>query len=96
VSRIYLGVLIYSIPGVFLKFGLTADENFHQTLRQLLFGQRKYVVVSPVAIDVDVALLEPFVPKSQLLYDSQRRYVLRSDVDFDSVKAYLVHQIISH
>ena len=58
------------VPGVFLRFCLAADENFHQTLRQLLFGQRKYVVVSPVAVDVDVALLEPFVPKSQLLYDS--------------------------
>ena len=65
-----LGRVDFSIPRVFLRFNLSADEIFHQTIGQLFFSERKHVVISPVAVDVDVALLKPFIPKAQLLYDS--------------------------
>jgi hypothetical protein len=65
-----LGRVDFSIPRVFLRICGSADEIFHQTIRQLFFGKSKHVVISPVTIDVYVALLEPFIPKTQLLYDS--------------------------
>src|SRR5690606_33386842 len=55
----------------------------------VLASEREGVVITPVAVDVDVAAPQSLVPEAQLLHDAQAGLVLRTDADLHPMQSVL-------
>jgi len=52
------------------------------------------MVVAPLTVDVDKALLSPLLAQAQLLYNPQRSRVLGSDVYLHSVQSEFGEEVV--
>ena len=65
-----------------------------QTLRHLLGVQREHQVITPVAVDVQIARPQPLRPEAQLGHHPQAAVVLRPDRDLDPVQAHHAEAVV--
>jgi hypothetical protein len=63
----------------------SSSQSREQTTRCLVDGYRETEVVTPIAVDVNVATPKAFVAHSQFSHNPERGNVLGSNTDFDAV-----------
>src|SRR5690606_6692550 len=80
-----------TVPGVSRP---RASPALEQAAGDLLRDEREGAVVTPVAVDVEVAAAQALVAEAELLHHAQTRRVLRPDVDLQPVQAELGEAVV--